>query len=58
MPRDLRLTFLGHRRAFRRAVARMLAWQPERVIIAHGRWYAEDGARELRRAFRWLGPLD
>ena len=61
MPRDLRLTFLGHRGAFRRAVARMLAWQPERVIIAHGRWYAEHGARgaeaglPLARAARLRG---
>jgi hypothetical protein len=58
MPRDLRLTFLGHHRAFRRAVLTMLAWQPARVIIAHGHWYAEDAVRELRRAFRWLGALD
>jgi hypothetical protein len=32
----------------------MLAWQPERVMIAHGRWYDKDGAAELRRAFRWV----
>ena len=57
MPRDLRLTMLGRRRESRQAVARMVAWQPQRVIIAHGRWYAEDGARELERAFCWLGPL-
>jgi hypothetical protein len=32
----------------------MLAWQPERVILAHGRWYQHNGTAELRRAFRWL----
>jgi hypothetical protein len=32
----------------------MLAWQPERVMIAHGRWYDKDAAAELRRAFRWV----
>jgi hypothetical protein len=58
MPIDLRMTFLGHRREFRRVVSTMLAWRSERVIIAHGHWYHENGARELRRAFRWLGPLD
>ena len=52
------MTFLGHRRELRRAVATMLGWRPERVIIAHGRWYPENGVAELRRAFRWLGPLD
>ena len=36
-----------HRRALREAVLRMLAWNPERVIIAHGRWYERDGAAEL-----------
>ena len=56
MPIDLRMTFLGHRRELRRAVATMLGWRPERVIIAHGHWYAENALAELRRAFRWLGP--
>ncbi len=54
MPRDMRLTFKGRRRELRRAVETMIAWRPERVIIAHGRWYDRDGAGELRRAFRWL----
>jgi Domain of unknown function (DUF4336) len=58
LPIDLRLTFLGHRRAFRAAVKTMLDWQPERVILAHGHWYPANACAELRRAFRWLGPLD
>jgi Domain of unknown function (DUF4336) len=53
-PIDMRLSFLRHRRALRASVLRMLAWNPERVIIAHGRWYERDGATELRRAFRWV----
>jgi hypothetical protein len=52
MARDLRLTF--PRGELRAAVEQMIAWDPERVIIAHGRWFARDGAAELRRAFRWL----
>jgi hypothetical protein len=39
----------------RSAVERILAWRPERVILAHGRWYAENGAAELARALRWTG---
>ncbi|MCP5170337.1 MAG: hypothetical protein H6999_11365 [Hahellaceae bacterium] len=35
----------------------MLQWQPERIILAHGRWYAHDGTAELRRAFRWVKGL-
>ena len=54
-PYDMRLSFLGRRRALRAGVRRMLAWQPGRVILAHGRWYAKDGAAELARAFAWVG---
>ena len=54
-PCDLRLTFTWrHRRELRVGVERMIAWQPARVIIAHGRWYPQNGTAELRRAFRWL----
>lgn len=52
IPRDMAVSF--HRKpAAARAVFRtMIGWAPERVIFAHGRWYAHDGAAELRRAFR------
>ena len=50
MPRDMRLTY--SRKKLRSIVATMLSWNPERIIIAHGRWYEKDGAGELRRAFR------
>jgi hypothetical protein len=55
-PMDLRMTFWGRKRVARGCLARMLAWEPEKVIIAHGRPYEDEGAKELRRAFRWLGP--
>jgi len=53
-PIDMRLSFWGHRAELRNAVRTMLAWKPERVILAHGRWYDRDGEYELRRAFRWV----
>jgi hypothetical protein len=53
-PLDMQLSFIGRRAELRRAVHRMLAWNPERIILAHGRWYPADGANELRRAFRWV----
>lgn len=56
MPRDMRLGFLGQRAYLRRAIRTMIGWNPERVILAHGRWYERGGAAELRRAFRWLRP--
>ena len=51
MPRDMRLTY--SREALRRIVETMLAWNPERIILAHGRWYQKDAVAELRRAFHW-----
>jgi hypothetical protein len=53
-PIDMRLSFLPRRGALRLAVQQMLSWQPERIIISHGRWYEKDGVAELRRAFRWV----
>jgi len=53
-PLDMRMTFIGRRDVARACLARMLAWQPQRVILAHGRCYLENGGAELRRAFSWL----
>ncbi len=54
-PPDMRLSFRRHRPALRAALAQMRRWQPERIIIAHGRWYPANGMGELERAFRWVG---
>lgn len=53
-PMDLRLTFLGHKAQARKSYQQMLAWAPEKIILAHGRWYPENGTAELKRAFQWL----
>jgi hypothetical protein len=53
-PIDMRLSFFSHRAELRNAVRTMLAWQPERLILAHGRWYDRDAEAELKRAFRWV----
>lgn len=53
-PIDMRLTFLRGRAEARASLEKMLAWAPERVIVAHGKWYERDGTAELRRAFRWV----
>jgi len=52
MPRDMRLNY--SREVLRAAVETMIGWNPERILLAHGRWYGRDGAAELRRAFSWL----
>lgn len=53
-PYDMQLSFMGHRRELRAEVKRMIDWAPERIIIAHGRCYTENGTNELKRAFRWV----
>jgi len=53
-PLDMRLQFWRHRQSLKVAVERMLGYHPERVILAHGRWYDRNGEAELRRAFRWV----
>jgi uncharacterized protein DUF4336 len=53
MPRDMRMSYRNKGR-LKAAVETMLGWNPERIILAHGRWYDHDGTDELRRAFRWL----
>ncbi len=52
-PREWRASFL-RRGAARAARARVLAWQPQRLVIAHGAC-AQDGATEiLARALAWM----
>lgn len=54
-PPDMRLSFRRRRPALRRALDQMRRWEPERIILAHGKWYPANGVRELERAFRWVG---
>jgi hypothetical protein len=54
-PLDMRLTFCGGKAKAKASAQRLIAWEPERVLLAHGRCYLSDGAAELRRAFRWTG---
>jgi hypothetical protein len=53
-PREWRITFRD-RAALRRARDAVLAWQPQRVIIAHGACITEDAPATLARAFAWMG---
>lgn len=54
IPLDLRLTFSGNKAQARDCFQQLLAWNPQRIILAHGRWYEQNGTAELQRAFRWL----
>lgn len=52
MPRDMAMSFRRRADHLREVVDRLIAWNPERVLLAHGRWYEKDGVAELKRAFR------
>lgn len=54
VPRDWRLTVTDRARA-RRARDIMLAWAPERIIVAHGDCVEKDATALLGAAFDWLG---
>jgi hypothetical protein len=54
VPRKFRLAFTG-RHAARSALARILAWNADKVLMAHGAPVTESGKAILTRAFQWLG---
>ncbi|MGR3760724.1 DUF4336 domain-containing protein [Roseobacteraceae bacterium NS-SX3] len=53
VPRKFRAAFVN-RRAARRALHKILAWKPERVLMAHGCPVEANGHAFLHRAFSWL----
>lgn len=52
-PREWRLTF-RRRGPARAARARLLDWQPERLIVAHGACAPRNATAILRRALAWI----
>jgi hypothetical protein len=54
-PREWRATFV-HREAARAAIRHALAWNPERMVIAHGAWARDNGVEALRSSLSWLEP--
>jgi hypothetical protein len=52
-PREWRASFLRRGRA-RAARARLLGWEPERLVIAHGTCAGESATAILERALAWL----
>lgn len=56
MPLDWRLSFIGHRNEARQHLRRILAWQPEQLIMAHGEIIHSEARAFLEHSFRWLAP--
>ena len=52
-PLEWRLSWI-RRRADRERLHRLLALQPQRVIVAHGDWQSSDGVAFIEKSFRWL----
>jgi hypothetical protein len=52
-PREWRASFL-RRRPARAARAQVLAWKPERLVIAHGTCAQEQATEILERALAWI----
>lgn len=53
VPRKFRIMFTN-RRAARDALARILGWPAQKVLMAHGTPVEHDGQAFIGRAFRWL----
>ena len=55
VPHDIRMTFTNRKLA-RRSLERLLSWDFDRLIIAHGPCIEKDAKHLVREAFRWLAP--
>ena len=53
-PAYLRFVVRLRQKEAKQAVSQLIAWNPERVVFSHGRWFDRDGAASLERAFAWL----
>lgn len=53
-PLDWRPSFINRAPA-RRAREKVLSWNCQRVIVAHGAWPRANGTAFLAKSFRWLG---
>ncbi|MEY8766445.1 MULTISPECIES: DUF4336 domain-containing protein [Francisella] len=54
-PIDWRMSFFFGKKQARECFERILAWQPERIIIAHGKNIETNAVDFLKKSFKWLG---
>lgn len=54
-PRDWRATFIRRGEA-REALEKVLSWDPEKLVIAHGECAFSNGAEVVRKGLSWLKP--
>jgi hypothetical protein len=53
VPLDIRMGVI-HRKLARESVERLLSWDFDKLIIAHGRIIEKDAKQFVEQAFRWL----
>ncbi len=53
-PLEWRLSFFN-RRSTKKSRDRLLAWNPDKVIMAHGVWQRQNGRAYLEKSFSWIG---
>jgi hypothetical protein len=53
VPLDIRLSFIN-RHAARNSLAKLLSWDFDKLIVAHGLCVETDAKRFVERAFQWL----
>ncbi|MGH9760853.1 MAG: DUF4336 domain-containing protein [Blastocatellia bacterium] len=53
VPRDIRLSFTNRKLA-RQSLEKLLSWDFDKLIIAHGVCFEQDARTIVKRAFRWL----
>jgi hypothetical protein len=53
-PVYLRASLYKHRMSVGSAVVKMFAFQPARVVFAHGKWFDTDAVASMRRSLNWL----
>ena len=53
VPLDIRWTFI-HRKLARQSLAKLLSWDFDKLIIAHGACVESNAKAFVQRAFRWL----
>ena len=50
----MRLPLLLQKTKSKASIEKVLAWQPERIILSHGRCFESKGTAILQRAFSWV----
>ena len=53
MPVDLRFALWPSRQQVKPVYEKILSWQPERIILSHGRCFDSNATSVLRRVFGW-----